>query len=257
MVAIASGGGWRSPDRRRTLVRVAIVSAVLGAAGLVLWLGVPERLSLDQLRGQRILLIGFVHAHPWESVLLYVVAYTLVVSLSVPGALVMTLTGGFLFGGVEGAAAAVSGVSLGCIVMFLVARTALGGGLSAWLSARSATLRRLEAEMRHHPFTTILALRLIPAAPICLVNLAAGFVRAPVAPFAAATILGVIPSTVLYTYVGAGLGRMFQTVGTADLMGVIRNHLALPALGLAMLAVLPLGLRWWSGRRVAQSRRVK
>lgn len=259
MVSITTGGWRREQAGRttRTLVRIALVAAVVAALAAVAWFGLPERLSLDRLRADQGALLAFVHAHPWESLALYVAAYVAVVSLSLPGALVMTLTGGFLFGALEGGAAAVTAVSLGCVLMFLLARTAVGEEVRAWLARRSALLRRLEGEVRAHPFTTTLTLRLIPAAPICVVNLAAGFVRMPLGPYALATVVGVIPSTFLYASVGSGLGRMFRTVRPGAVMTTIRAELMWPAIGILLLAALPLGVRWWSGRRVAGRRGVQ
>jgi len=257
MVSIATGGGGREdaqsptgkPSKVNPLVRWAVVGAVVAAIALALWLGLPNKLSLDSLRTERANLLAFVHAHPWQSLAVYILAYTAVVGLSIPGALVMTLTGGFLFGALEGGAAAVTGVSLGSVLMFLAAQTAVGDGLRDWLRSRSPLMHKLEREVSQHPFTSTLTLRLIPAAPICLVNLAAGFVRMPLAPYALATVIGVIPSTFLYASVGAGLDSLFETVEPAALMSVIRSELALPALGILALAALPLGVRWWMGRK--------
>jgi uncharacterized membrane protein YdjX (TVP38/TMEM64 family) len=262
MVSITTGSCGRDeastaeaePSKVHPLVRWAVVGAVVLAIAAALWLGLPEKLSLNSLRSERAALLGFVHAHPWQSLLLYVVAYTAVVGLSIPGALVMTLTGGFLFGGLEGGAAAVAGVSMGSILMFLAAQTAVGDGLRGWLRHRSELMHKLEREVRQHPFTTTLMMRLIPAAPICLVNLAAGFVRMPLLPYAAATVIGVIPSTLLYASVGSGLDDLFANVEPDALMGVIRSELALPALGLLGLAALPLALRWWMGRKPGAQR---
>lgn len=259
MVSVTTGSPLRAKSRpsAQPLLRVAVVGAVLVAIAVAIWFGLPDKLSLNQLRLERATLAGFVHAHPWESVSVYVVLYVLVVGLSLPGALVMTLGGGFLFGALEGAAAAVTGVSVGSVLMFLAAQTAVGDGLRDWLQRRSPLVEKLEREVRHHPFTTTLTLRLIPAAPICLVNLAAGFVRMPLAPYALATVIGVVPSTFLYASVGDGLDRLFDTVEPDALMSVIRSELALPALGLLCLAALPLALRLWTGRRVAQKRDVQ
>ena len=237
--------------------RVAVVLLAVMAIGAALAFGLPEKLSLNELRADRGVLLAFVHAHPWGSLGLYLALYTAVVAFSVPGALVMTLSGGFLFGALEGGAAAVAAVSTGSVLMYLGAHTAIGDGVRAWLMRRSPLLQRIEDEVRLHPFTSTLTLRLIPAAPICLVNLAAGFVRIPLLPYALATVVGVIPSTLLYASVGEGLDRLFATVEPGALMGILRTELALPALGLLCLAAVPLAFRWLDGRRVAQRHAVQ
>ncbi len=247
--ALASGGlKW---------ARFVVVGLVLAAIAAAIWFGLPDKLSLNELRTQRGLLAAFVHAHPWRSLSLYFLLYAAIVTFSIPGALVMTLSGGLLFGTLEGGAAAVGAVSLGSVLMYLGAHTAVGDSLRLWLRGRSAVMQRLEAEVSRHPFTNTLTLRLIPAAPIFLVNLAAGFVRMPLLPYALATVIGVIPSTFLYAWVGEGLDNLFATIEPDSLMSVIRTELALPVLGLLCLAAVPLALRWWTGRRVAQSHAVQ
>ncbi|MDP9102601.1 MAG: VTT domain-containing protein [Pseudomonadota bacterium] len=257
MVSIATEGSGRedaAPSGARSVnpwVRWALLGLVAAALALALWFGLPGKLSLTALRSERASLIAFVHAHPWQSLAAYIVAYILVVGLSLPGALVMTLTGGFLFGTLEGGAAAVAAVSAGSVLMFLAAQTAVGDGLRDWLRGRSHLMDRMEREVRHHPFTSMLTLRLIPAAPLVLVNLAAGFVRMPLAPYALATVIGVMPSTFLYASVGAGLEDLFTSVQPGALMGVIQGELVLPVAGLLCLAAAPLGVRWWMARRKA------
>jgi len=240
-----------------TWARMIVIAALLTALATAIWFGLADKLSLDELRLQRGGLLAFVHAHPAESLALYILLYTGIVTVSVPGALVMTLSGGFLFGAVEGGAAAVSAVTIGSVLMYLAAHTALGDSLRAWIMGRSALLMRLEAEVKRHPFTNTLTLRLIPAAPIVLVNLAAGFVRIPLLPYALATVIGVIPSTFLYASVGAGLDHLFCTIQPDALMSVIRTELVGPVAGLFGLAAVPLAVRWWTGRRVAQRHAVQ
>lgn len=259
MVLIASGGAGDDAVRsRKTVIRLVLTALVIGAAVVAAFaLGLPERLSLDGVRAQRAGLEAFVAAHPVGSVALYCAIYVAVVGLSLPGALVMSLTGGFLFGPLVGTAAGVGSVTAGSLVMFFVARTTLGAGLARRFGDPGGLLARIESAATRHPFSTILSFRLIPAVPIFLVNLGAGAVRTPLLPFTLATVLGVIPSTFLYCSVGAGLDHLFDEVEPEALMGVIRSELALPALGLCGLAILPLALQWWRGRRVAERRELQ
>lgn len=259
MVSIASGDAGDDAVRsRKAVIRLVILAGLVGGAlAAAFALGLPEKLSLDGIRVQRAALQAFVQAHPVGSVALYCAIYMAVVSLSLPGALVMSLTGGFLFGPFLGAAAGVSSVTAGSLVMFFVARTTLGADLARRFGGQGGLLGRIERAATRHPFSTILSFRLIPAVPIFLVNLGAGAVRTPFVPFTLATVLGVIPSTYLYCSVGSGLDHLFDEVEPDALMSVIRSELALPALGLCCLAILPLALQWWRARRVAQRRKLK
>ena len=186
------------------LILVALAVAVVLASGLA------DHLSLVELKARRDQLQGFVALHPALSFGLYILIYIAVVSLSLPGALVMTLSGGFLFGPWLGAAAASSGASMGAAVIFLVCRTAVGDSLRG---KAGSTISRIEEGVRRDAFSYILTLRLIPVMPFWLVNLAAGFVNIPLRTFLAATVLGILPGSLVYSGLGAGLG---DKVGSSD-----------------------------------------
>jgi uncharacterized membrane protein YdjX (TVP38/TMEM64 family) len=216
------------------LILVALAVAVVLASGLA------DHLSLVELKARRDQLQGFVALHPALSFGLYILIYIAVVSLSLPGALVMTLSGGFLFGPWLGAAAASSGASLGAAVIFLVCRTAVGDSLRG---KAGSTISRIEEGVRRDAFSYILTLRLIPVMPFWLVNLAAGFVNIPLRTFLAATVLGILPGSLVYSGLGAGLGEVFASGQEPNLRVIFEPHVLLPLVGLGLLSLLPVVLR--------------
>ena len=236
----------RSPGAR--LLRLSPLLLVGVALVFIYATGVWRHLSLSELKAQRQVLKGFVHLHPVESVLLYMACYCVVVALSIPGALIMTLTGGFLFGTWIGGTAAAIGVASGATVMFLVAHTALGGLLRQWVDA-DGFISKVEAGVRRHAFLYIFSLRLMPALPIWMVNIAAAFVKTPVWTYASATLLGILPSTFIYASVGAGLDSVFAAGATPTMASLFRLQVLLPLFGLGALATLPLAYQIWRGRR--------
>ena len=227
-------------SRGKLIGRIALVGvlALVLIGGLAF--GAPRYLSLNELRAERGVLLAFVHAHPWESLALYLATYCVIVAVSFPGALVMTLTGGFLFGWLEGGTAAVVGVSSGAVVMFVVARTALGEPIMRWVEARGGLIHKVQRHVAAHPFNALLTLRLIPAAPIWLVNIAASLSPMPLRAYALATVIGCAPSTFLYASVGAGLNRLFDRVGKGDVLAALRDQLFWPVIGVTTLAILPV-----------------
>ncbi len=216
------------------LILVALAVAVVLASGLA------DHLSLVELKARRDQLQGFVALHPALSFGLYILIYIAVVSLSLPGALVMTLSGGFLFGPWLGAAAASSGASMGAAVIFLVCRTAVGDSLRG---KAGSTISRIEEGVRRDAFSYILTLRLIPVMPFWLVNLAAGFVNIPLRTFLAATVLGILPGSLVYSGLGAGLGEVFASGQEPNLRVIFEPHVLLPLVGLGLLSLLPVVLR--------------
>jgi len=269
--------GWvRDPDVQPTLIgpagraeskrawvqgrvwtrRLTWVSVVLIALAVALAIGAvaAKHLSLEELRERRAALTQFVHLHPLGAPAIYIGAFVLVVALSLPGALIMTLTGGLLFGSMFGAAAALAGASTGALLMFLVARSRLFA-CSPWGAALRRRVRpdgvvaRMEAEIRRHAFSYLLSLRLMPAVPFALVNLVSGFVNMPLSTYLAATLLGIAPSILIYASIGAGLGAVFDQGGAANLHILLRPQVLAPLCALAVLAVTPNLVRLWIARR--------
>jgi uncharacterized membrane protein YdjX (TVP38/TMEM64 family) len=191
-----------SPSGSGLVRRLLPLAAVAAVAAAVYWTAGQGSLSLDALIRHREAIGAFVRDHAVTAVLAYVGIYVVTVGLSVPGATFLTLTGGFLFGLWMGATASVVGATLGGTVIFLVARTALGESLLACAGARAGELAR---GFRKDAFSYLLFLRLVPAFPFFLVNLVPAIAGVRLAPFVAATVLGVIPASIVYSFAGTML----------------------------------------------------
>ena len=227
--------------------RRLIPLAVLGAGVVAFFaLGLDRYLTFDELRRNREALTGFVAAMPVLSVALFVLVYTVAVSLSVPGAVVLTLAGGFLFGIWEGTAAVVIGATAGATVLFLAARFVLGDVLRAkagpWLS-------KMEAGFNEDALSYLLVLRLIPAFPFFIVNLVPAFLGVSLRTFVIATFLGIIPGTFVFASIGAGLGSIFDSAQELSLKGALTPQVITALVGLALLSLLPVVYKKIKARR--------
>lgn len=216
--------------------------ALLILFGLAWSFGLHRSLSLEALAAHRASLGAEVAAYPTTAALLYVLAYVVVVALSLPGGVVMTLAGGLLFGLVLGTILTVLGASLGAALIFLAARSALApllsGRAEGWLGALRLGLER-------DGFFYLLTLRLVPVFPFWLVNLAPALLGMRFAPYLAATFLGIIPGTAVFAGIGAGLDQVFASGGTPDLGVIFSPAVLLPLLGLAALSLFGV---WWRRR---------
>lgn len=181
------------------LLPLIAVLVLAGAAYAAVGTGM---ISLGGLVRHRDAIDRFVSDHRLLAVLAYVGLYIATVGLSLPGATFLSVCGGFLFGLVTGASAAVVGATVGATIIFLVARTALGEPLLKRAGPRAA---KLAEGFREDAFHYLLFLRLVPAFPFFLVNLVPAFAGVRLAPFVAATALGVIPGAVAFAFAGTGL----------------------------------------------------
>jgi len=147
---------------------------------------------------------------------------------------------------VTGAALAVAGATIGAVLLFLAARSALGG----WLTGRSGgLLDRVRPGLERDRFSYLLALRLLPVVPFWLVNLAAALVGMRLGSFALGTLLGIIPGTAVFASVGAGLGSVLEAGRDPDLSVILRPAVIGPLVALAVLALLPVAWRHWRAAR--------
>lgn len=211
--------------------------------------GLADHISLEELRARGTQLQTFAREKPLLSAAVYLAVYVATVAVSVPGALILSLTGGFLFGPIGGGFAAVTGATGGSTVTFLVFRTAFGDLLRR---RPGAFLARVEAGFRGDAFNYLLTLRLIPAFPLLVVNVAAGVMNVRAKTFVLASLLGMIPSSFVYAGIGAGLGHIFAKGGPVTLETLLSPRIYLPIIGMGVLAFLPpLWRHWRNGRGAA------
>jgi uncharacterized membrane protein YdjX (TVP38/TMEM64 family) len=189
----ATSGRWRR------LIPLLIVAAV---ALVVVAMGWHRQLSFEALVRHRTEVETFVTAHHFGAVLLFVAVYVVAVMLSLPGAVFLTVAGGLLFGTVVGGFSAIVAATLGATLLFLIARSAIGG----WLMRRAgATATALAEGFRRDAFHYLLFLRLVPVFPFWVVNLVAALCGVHLGPFVVATALGIVPGTLAFAFLGAGL----------------------------------------------------
>jgi uncharacterized membrane protein YdjX (TVP38/TMEM64 family) len=159
-------------------------------------------LSLEKIVAYRDRLQAFVDDYGPMAVVAYSAVYVAAVALSVPGAVFLTILGGFLFGWLLGGAVAALSATFGAILVFLIARTSLGDLLVRKAGPRLQTLAN---GFREDAFSYLLFLRLLPIMPFWLTNLAAALFRVKVETFALATMVGILPATFTFAVAGAGL----------------------------------------------------
>lgn len=229
----------RSRFRWHRLWPLVLLAIVLG---LALLFRLDRYLSVDALARHRAELAALVAARPLATALGFTVLYAAVVACSIPGAAVLSLAAGFLFGPVVGTLCVLVGGTVGAVALFLAARTALR---EPFRRRAGPWLARFEAGLERDAFAYILALRLVPVFPFWLVNLVPAFFDVRVATFALATAIGIVPGTVIFVGLGNGLGAIVDAGGRPDLGVLFEPRVLLPLVGLAALTV---GTALWRRR---------
>lgn len=222
---------------------VILCVALLGAFTL------GDYLSFDTLRDNREALLAFRDRNFLALAAAFVAIYVTIVAFSLPGAAVTSVTGGFLFGLAAGVVLNVVSATVGAAVIFLAARWGLGAALNARLEASEGTVRRIKEGLRENEISVLFLLRLVPAVPFFVANLLPALVGVKFSNFLWTTFFGIIPGAIVFTWIGVGLGEVFDRGEDPDLSLLWEPHVLGPILGLCLLAVLPMVIRRFRGRK--------
>jgi uncharacterized membrane protein YdjX (TVP38/TMEM64 family) len=226
--------------RSRPIARLLPLLALLVGLGLFFVFGLQDQLSCAALRDNRAWLDGWVDAHLALAVVAFMVAYAAIVALSVPGAVVMTVAGGFLFGTIGATAMVIVAATAGATALFLAARTVFRDLLEP---RAGPWLARLQRGFAANELSYLLVLRLVPLFPFFVVNLVPAFLGVRLRNFVLATFFGIIPGTLVFTSIGAGLGSIVDAGEACSASQVLRPEVLVPLLGLALLALAPVAYK--------------
>jgi len=217
----------------------------IGVAAVLGFIFLRDYLSFQALSDNREALIAWRDANYLVAVLVYMAIYVAVVAFSLPGALIMTLAGGFLFGLFPGVLFIVTAATLGAIAIFLAAKMGLGDALSKKMDAESGIIGKMYDGLRENEMSFLFLMRLVPAFPFFAANLVPALVGVSLRNFAFTTFFGIMPGSAVYTWVGSGLGEVFARGETPSLGIIWEPQILGPILGLCALAALPIVLKFF------------
>lgn len=229
----------RSGTFRRRLA-ILLLLFLAGGVALAYAKGWNEILTLDFLIEKRSWLKQEVQADPFNAYAIFIGIYALATLLALPAAALLTITAGFLFGWFPGAAAAVTGATIGSTAIFLVARSAFGQPLRRRIRGRAA---QLAMGFEANAFVYLLALRIAPVLPFFLLNIVPAAFNVSLRTYVAATFLGIIPGGLAYSYLGLGLDSVLiaaaQAGRSVTLRDIVTPQILVAFAALAVVAVLP------------------
>ena len=217
--------------------RLWSLAIIVAGACIFFNLGWDRYLTFDALRENRETLLHWTSDNRVLAITLFIIVYVAVVAFSLPGAIWMTLGGGFLFGTALSIAVVVFAATLGAVAIFLIARYALADYFRVKMGSAGD---RIEAGFRENALSYLLFLRLIPVFPFWLVNLVPAFVGVSLRTYAIGTFVGIIPGSAVFCSVGNGLGLVFDAGGTPDLGIIFQPKILGPILALATMSLLPV-----------------
>ncbi len=191
--------------KKTSLKKIIIVLVILVLAGLFFLFDLNQYLTLSYLKASRVSFQALFAGHPVLVLGGYALLYIVVVALNLPGAAIMTLAGGALFGFVTGLIVVSFASSIGATLACFVARHLFQGWVQARFKDRLVKINQgVEKEGSFYLFT----LRLIPVVPFFVINLVMGLTRLPLRRFYWVSQLGMLPGTAVYVNAGKELGQI-------------------------------------------------
>ncbi len=227
-----------APQTRRWTRHLPLAGIVVVA--LIGTFTLRDFLTFDTLRDNREALLAFRDANSVAMVAAFMAVYVLIVSFSLPGGAVASVTGGFLFGLLPGTAINVIAATAGACVIFLAARWGLGRVLSAKLDATEGKTHRFVDRLHENEVSVMFMMRLVPVVPFFVANLLPAMVGVKFRHFLVTTAMGIIPGGLVFTSIGVGLGEVFDRGESPDLSLLWEPQVIGPMIGLALLSALPM-----------------
>lgn len=214
---------------RLKLTFLALLASAIVAFSLLL---PQDLLSLSALRDYKVTFSQWYQQHQLTAALGYFTLYVAVTALSLPGATLLTLSGGAVFGLWTGGVLVSFASTAGATLAMLFSRYML----AEWVTSRfPRQIAAINAGMARNGACYLFALRLMPLFPFFLVNLLAGVIRLSVARYWWVSQLGMLPATLVYLNAGCRLGEL------RELKGILSPGMLL---AFTLIGLLPLVSRW-------------
>ena len=212
--------------------RIAVVLVFAALVVAFIWFDLVRYLDLEYLKARQADIDTFYRQHPATVLAAYFFAYVAITGLSLPGAAIMTLAGGAVFGLLWGTVVVSFASTLGATVAFVVSRYILRDGIQRRYGDR---LRTINAGVERDGGFYLFTMRLVPAFPFFVINLVMGLTPMRTLTFAWVSQVGMLPGTVVYVNAGTQLGRIesLQGILSPTLIG-----------SFVLLGVFPLLAKW-------------
>ncbi len=215
--------------KKKSLIsKIGLILLLLGLVLAARSYGLQDYLTLEFIKSNQQLFYDYYQTHQFQTLLLYFVLYVFSTALSIPGATLLTLLAGALFGFSTGLIIVSFASSLGATLAFLLSRFLLRD----WVQQKFGTkLKTFNEGVKKEGAFYLLSMRLIPLFPFFLINIAMGLTPVRTLTFFFVSQLGMLPGTAVYVNAGKQLSEI------DSLKGILSTELII---SFALLGLFPL-----------------
>jgi len=211
--------------------------ALAGVIALIFAMGWNEYLSLDTLQQHGTTMRAFVADNYILALLILVAVFAVMTASVVPGVFFITITAGYLFGPWVGGVATSIAATLGALIVYAVARSALGRTIRERAGRDDGLMKKVCDAIDRDTFWYVLASRLAVVVPFHMINVAAGVMSVRLTPYTAATVIGLLPAHFIYCWIGDSLNDLLAVDPDPDIQALFGQFWA-PLAGVFVLAVV-------------------
>ena len=197
-------------------------------------------LNLHQISSNYLFIENYIDSNFFSACLIFILVYILAVIVVMPGAWLLTFSGGFFFGWIIGSFLTVVGATIGACILFILSKSILGKYLNQKIKNKKGMLANFEKNINNNAFNYLLFMRLMPLFPFVFVNIAPSLLGIGFFVFFITTCLGIIPATIIYSLLGSGASDIFVSGDLFHLKNLISYKIVIGLGGLSLLSLIPI-----------------
>lgn len=201
-------------------------------------LGGPEYVNAETLKQNRVYLAGLVENNFILVFAGFIALYALLVGISFPGAGLLSIFGGFMFGTLTGTLGIIIGATIGACIIYMAVKMALGDSMAEKMGPYMA---KFEKGLKENELSYLFILRFVPIFPFFVVNVVPALFNVKFRNYVVSTFFGIIPGSLVYASIGDGASALFEKGEDLHLAGVMTEPRVLfPIIGLMCLSAVPI-----------------
>ena len=193
-----------------TQSRIILLVIIVTFIGAFFYFGLGQYLTLESLKAQQAAIAEYRSAQPFSALLMYALIYIAVTGLSLPGATILTLAGGAVFGLLWGTVIVSFASTIGATLAFLAARFLFRDSVAAKFDD---SLKAIDEGVEREGSFYLFTLRLVPLFPFFMINLLMGLTKMKTLTFYLVSQVGMLAGTVVYVNAGTELGKIKSLAG--------------------------------------------
>ena len=231
-------------SKMRKYWKLSLLATFLLVIIILNYTGTFSFINISLISKHNVFILDYIENNFYKACLIYILTYILVVVLSLPGAWLLTLTGGFAFGWQVGSLITVFGATIGACIIFVITKSLFGNFFKNKIDNKKGMLKKLKQGIHNNAFSYLLFMRLMPIFPFVFVNIAPAIIGIRLNIFLVTTFIGIIPGTIVYSLIGAGASEAFTQGSLMRMDSYNSSEIIIGLSGLSLLSLIPIFIKY-------------